>query len=361
MNRPAYWLSAFASVILFLQANDVRAQQAWKTGDLWDLKVEAAGKPAFIVHAMIAGSEKIDGAACWQLQFLPGNGAPPHLAKQRHRVVIDQKSGQPLRALRLADKQAIDVEKAGSATFVTGLPADLPLEVIPVSSLTEGRAAIAGSTRSVVVRRQLHKDYYFLEMTLFDNDVEAWSTSQQWMPGEKWWHRYERRIKGVVDLTADRLNAPPFNDDAKIANAKEWARFKKLHPLGGDPKLRQALDISKESRLPYLLDRIEKSSGRKLTLAENLAHHSPDFKGVTPANQVLLYIVMEIIEKIDLEDGRWVKTDDGYRLEGESRAIRAPARPVWPWLVAGSVLIAAAAAGYCWRRKRAAPAKASAA
>ena len=81
-----------------------------------------------------------------------------------------------------------------------------------------------------------------------------------------------------------------------------------------------------------------------------MTHHSPDFNGVTPANQVLLYIVMEIIEKIDLEDGRWVKTDAGYRLEGESRALRVPPRPVWPWLVAGSGLIAAA--GYCRHRKR---------
>ncbi len=352
MIRPITWLVALCVADLLLSASWAAAQPAWKVGDLWDLQVEVPGKKEHIVHVTVSGTELVDGAVCWQLLFFPGSSEAAKSASPRHRVVLDKKSGQPVRVLRLTDKQAVSVEKAGTAAFVTGLPQGVPLEWFAGSDAPLGRTALAGTNRFVEVRKQPAGRNYTLEMALFDGDEEQWSVRQLWMPGEPWWHTYERRVKGVVELSARRLNVPPLNDDAKIAAAKKSKHFVNLHPLAGDFKLRVYIELNKEAGLSELLLRMERATGRKITLADNLKYHHPDFKSVTAPRMLATYSIMEILAIIDLDDGRWTRTDDGYVLEGESRSIRLP-RPVWPWVVAGAALLVSAAAGVVWRRRRA--------
>ena len=67
-----------------------------------------------------------------------------------------------------------------------------------------------------------------------------------------------------------------------------------------------------------------------------------------------VYLVLEQIAQHHIDDARWVKTDDGYRLEGVSRALR-PLPPNRRWLWVSGAAIAALAIGsvvIIYRRRR---------
>jgi hypothetical protein len=115
----------------------------------------------------------------------------------------------------------------------------------------------------------------------------------------------------------------------EVSNQFPLRQDARLHPkmsvIGVDPKLAE------------FLERLHKSTKLSFTLADNLDYHDPKFGSVKLPN-VPACIVMEWIAQKDLDDGRWIKTDDGYRLEGTSRALRLPPRTFpWGWAVAALV------------------------
>jgi hypothetical protein len=76
---------------------------------------------------------------------------------------------------------------------------------------------------------------------------------------------------------------------------------------------------------------------------------------VLAAKGMLTWQVMELIREKQLKDGRWQRTDKGYRLTGTSLATRAPMEEAksgafWWWAVGGVVLGGAGLA--CWRRRK---------
>jgi hypothetical protein len=141
------------------------------------------------------------------------------------------------------------------------------------------------------------------------------------------------------------------------------AKFPHLAQLRADQRLHVKLSfVEHQPKLPDMIRHLETATRLRLTISESLAHHDPDFgmmDDIRPgyfnfANHSA-WMLMELIGDRDLTDGRWVKTDDGYRLEGESRALRLPPPPppVWPWVVAAIAFVAVGSAGvYRWRFKK---------
>jgi hypothetical protein len=62
--------------------------------------------------------------------------------------------------------------------------------------------------------------------------------------------------------------------------------------------------------------------------------------------------IMEWVAGRQMENGRWEKTDTGYRLEGISLALKIPESSGFPtWLVIGSILLLALASAVVLRMR----------
>jgi hypothetical protein len=159
--------------------------------------------------------------------------------------------------------------------------------------------------------------------------------------------------KVVIGPDAEKKQASA-KEKLQEALAKREERLKQF-PLRADPRLDPKISvIGVDPKLAEFLESLHQRTKLRFTLAENLDYHDPKFGSVKLPN-VPACIVMEWIAQKDLDDGHWVKTDDGYRLEGTSRALRLPPRTVpWGWAVAaivGGSLIATG--GFVIYRRRA--------
>ncbi len=328
-----------------------RPVDLWKPSpsENWLLRVESASGLSYFVSVLPFTLEPFHGAPCFQLWFSFDAKAPEHI-RQRRRILVDLKTGQTVRAYTWPDKKEIKVEADGPITFITGAPEGVPLELFASLEVSEGVSPLfrevplkkgtdpgdrgpeaPGSSRRMQIRREEQAPFVVMEMILTDKGVEELKVRQKWLPGEKWWREYERYVKGKKDLTAKLMNPPPTKEElaqreksqAAFLKAKEnWERFLKFHPLAADEKLRNRLSVVEE-RPPVqdLLQRLRKVTGIKLELADNLANHEPDLGSLQLPNMGA-YCFMEIIAKMDMENGRWEKIDGGYRLEGTSKALR---------------------------------------
>ncbi len=200
----------------------------------------------------------------------------------------------------------------------------------------------------------------FGNMTFYK--TPAWTVLQQIAETQVRNGRWEKSKNGYVlhgeprprGLYIDGPDAEKARLAEKEASHKEIAErqnavadLAKMHPLGMDRKLRAKLTIiESQATLRPLIDRLEDSTGLNLTLAENLTYHEPDLGNISLTNE-FAYTFIELIAKCDLDDGRWEKTDDGYRLEGVSRSLRPPPRRsyAWAWITGGTLLALAAAGG----------------
>ncbi len=185
-------------------------------------------------------------------------------------------------------------------------------------------------------------------------------------------------LKKANDEEVARLNKP-WNDFA--------AKYPHLAVLRKDRRLFVKLTIQEQSlKLPELVRRLEEATKLKLTFAENLKYHDPDLgtyldtrPGFFNAENHPAWQLLEYIGHQEMDDGRWIATKEGYRLEGKSQRLNPPAAPkapapplapkeppappvaapvesssVWLWpSVAGCALAFSAAAGaYRWRVRR---------
>ena len=129
--------------------------------------------------------------------------------------------------------------------------------------------------------------------------------------------------------------------------------FANLHPLGLDPVLRARFTVvEKKPKLDDMLRRLADATGLTFSLADNLSHHDPNL-GEMDLKNVYAYSLMGIIARHDLDNGRWEKTETGYRLEGVSRSLRSPpSRFPWAWAAIGVAVMLMAAGAFVIFRGR---------
>lgn len=124
--------------------------------------------------------------------------------------------------------------------------------------------------------------------------------------------------------------------------------------LRRDKKLYAKLSI--EATDPPLADLIPQlcaATGLNITLAENLTGHQPKLGAVRMAN-AHAWSFMQLIQRVDMDGGRWEKTPDGYMLTGTSKGLAIPpSRFPWAWLAIGVALTLMAAGGFVMYRSRA--------
>lgn len=336
---------------------------AWKTGDWWDLRVELADKTFFVLHAFVSGVEKAGGAACWQVTFLAGDKAPGHLKGLRYRLLVDQKTGQPVHAYRLAEKMDVAIESVGHDRFVTGAPEGFPLEwIIAADSAGKG----PGLARHIKVQRHKAADHVVFEMVLIDKGVEELKISQQWGKDEKWWHTYERKVKGATTLRSRRLNAPPLTTKVagggptKLDPALAKKAPKPLPLLRADPKLKAKVNIDGTNpKLDTILAKLQDATGLTIAMDPSLRFHDPDL-GKVHLGDFPAFGSMEMLAFFDLEEGDWQQTETGYLLTAK-RSLRERPRTFWekPWPYVTLALLGLVLVVGVWRvwKKRSAQGK----
>ena len=103
--------------------------------------------------------------------------------------------------------------------------------------------------------------------------------------------------------------------------------------LRRDARLQAKLSITtKQIALTDLLDKLADATGLRFELAHNLEDHQPAL-GQLDLKSVPAFSLMELIASRQMIDGRWIKTDAGYRLQGQSRAADTSSALSW-WVIA---------------------------
>jgi len=144
----------------------------------------------------------------------------------------------------------------------------------------------------------------------------------------------------TTNYLAAQEKAKPSADPFELRRDR---RLAVLVIVGGDkPKLEE------------ILQSLRGATGLLLTVADNLADHEPDFGKVNLGAHPRAWQVMEMVAHRQLRNGRWEKTENGYRLTGHSLV---PVRPTTNlfvilllWFLPGIVVVGLTAF-YWWRRK----------
>src|SRR5216684_2027461 len=194
-----------------------QATLSWKTGDSWHISVELILKEPpekpkisgtekektpiihqYDMHIVILGTEKVDGANCWKVDFLIAEKKPPAGLTGRYRVCVDAEDGWPRKAFSFRDYRNLPIDQFDKARCLTTVPVGYPMEIFPAAELRDAKGAKSSYTLKVTSSPETGVRTAILR-TGDDNELEI---RQKWKEGEKWWHEYERYRKGNLDLRA---------------------------------------------------------------------------------------------------------------------------------------------------------------
>jgi hypothetical protein len=326
---------------------------AWKPGTgLWTMSVttyadgEERGRSCFM-RAWVIGNETAQGADCWRVVFMPEK-VP---LMPTYYVAYDKQTGwlrnvsrdSGLRTIpehqvaSLAVGQATapqgpwiaaahfwarrrerlqflatSLQTADKASWLKDPQPGYPLELFPLADFENADAGVR------LTRKKVSEKETLLEWRM-EHEGRTTTIQQRWLAGATWWWQYDRYVNGKKELSAT----------VPLQGTESYAQ---KFPLRGDPRLSaRIMDLPTLPTFASMLEKIEKATGLKLTLDKNLENHRPElgnFQG--GKNGWIAWQLMEVIEKRQLKDGRWRKTDLGYQLEGTSaaRLVAPPPPPV---------------------------------
>jgi hypothetical protein len=360
----------------------------------------------YIVRALVTGKSTIGGMDCWNLAFVHGERTPPEL-ENSYSLSVAKETGWPLKIIHSKQLKRVPenmlaasnfalghaynnlgivgvtpmlrsgyikpteqiawLERFGGASFITAAPEGYPVEIFPLHELGQFSSSKSGAT--LTLRNEKKDGFIIVEAVLTFGEKDRLLIRQKWIEGEKWWREYERYVDGRKDLYARQVMPPVV----KAAPIVDPGKPDPLY-LRRDPKLQVVVEIEERgAKLSVLLQRMNRATGLTLTLDANLVNHRPDLGFVQSSKQgYRAYDVMGIIERAQLENGRWLKTEQGYKLTGVSKApmpavstekateVEPESRPsggAMSWLIGGGAILGVflfAGAGYGilrWRQK----------
>jgi hypothetical protein len=308
----------------------------WNKDDSWKIQVThfaasvaADGKAAkrdatsaglsYTLNMLIPNERELGRVSCWRVFFIPGQKTPQHLAQQRW-ITVEKKSGWVRQAERHDGKAVVQIalEETADASFFLEPPEGYPLELFPLSG--PWRTRIEHDEGTLTIWREVTDNQIVLEAIMEKDGEEEYKIIQKWIKGEKWWREYERYVRGRKDLYARLIPSP-------TKKATESSQKSEVPPnydlsLRKDLRLRPTLTVQeKNPDLTAVLARLEKATGLSLNLDDKLAEHRPQL-GHVQLRDAPAWSVMEWVSQMQVEDGRWEKTTDGYRLIGQSTAPR---------------------------------------
>jgi hypothetical protein len=324
----------------------------WEDKDSWSLEVKPSDNNVYLVRLTITELDE----QRWSLGFFPASGAPEGLHSLWHVVTVDKRTGFPELAWS-EDDFHIKIEQVDKASFVTGIVDGVPLEWLNANELPEGKLSLRGK-RTVEISKRTEGDKYLLEMIVMDGDVEQLRVLQTWVNGEKWWHSYERRVKGELVLSARLLDVDAVK--GKEADSGETAISYSQRPvIALDPRLKGRVElIARHPKVEDVLGILSSETGLKLSIDPDLAEKPPDL-GEIELHSAVCWSVMNYIAVRYPVETAWRKSEDGYVLMAVPSTNEQPS---W-WkrirvllILAGSPLLAilGTAAGIVMLRRRAA-------
>jgi len=360
---------------------------SWKLGNSWHVELEMSpidkdgnGLPAekpltkYDMHVLILGPDAAAGPNVCKVDFLIHKKPSPGGITYRQRLIVELKTGWPIKAFSFRDYKPMPIRNFGEVRFLIGAPQGYPLEILPPAEDFEaavGRSKLTFTTEAEgTVRRAI----------LWDGDVKDIEIRQVWKKGASWWSEYERYRKGKLDLRG-RLVEPVKTATLKPAPKPappEPAKTKSTYPpfvdethdpLPKDPEL-QAIVTWRASnpRVQDVLAFLGKHTKRSLTM-KDVDEATPVFGTVT--FNLTVAMVMKDLARTAPVRGRWEKTETGYCLVGthttnvadaanvatEPNAARAEPDPFRSQLLIAVVLVGVALGLVClfrhWQLRRA--------
>jgi hypothetical protein len=134
-----------------------------------------------------------------------------------------------------------------------------------------------------------------------------------------------------------------------------------------DERLQTKLNVDRlNPDIHWLLEQLSQKTGASFTLDDNLQNHAP-LLGSFQMGDAPAWMILNILEQQQLDNGRWLKDGNGYVLTGKSavpnktddQPMIAARRPI-PWLpisgVAVALIVTGFGVGFVLRRRRAKPA-----
>jgi hypothetical protein len=95
--------------------------------------------------------------------------------------------------------------------------------------------------------------------------------------------------------------------------------------LREDPKLQAKVTIVEVNlELSRVFERLQQATGVRFSLAAHIENHRPKLGGFA-FRDTQVWVIMDLVARVDLEEGRWERAADGYRLTANaSRAMQEP-------------------------------------
>lgn len=341
-----------------LPARAAESKPTWKAGNLWLVDVDIVQRAdaedkneksaRFQMEVIVTGTDRVGASQCWLVLFRPRKGAPFSMG-QPYIVFVDQETGWPRKLARAnedAIPEAVIVQRFAHVTTVTGAPHGFPLEIMP---LFESRdIKVEGYPVSLSLRKRDEGKQTIFEARVTFEGKEELLIRQRWTEGQPWWDEYERYVNGRKDLFARRTGFVPHKETPPKPKKVEAPSALGEQPndpfhLRRDPRLQKKVRlVGGNLSIGDILRAVEAATGVSFEVDSGLAGHAPDL-GSVQMRDAPAYTVLEMVAQRQLENGRWAKSEKGYRLTGNS-LVPTPAGDsawliVW-WVLAGVVVLA---------------------
>ncbi len=276
---------------------------AWKPGDGWELTLvepAADGNPrSYPVRVAVTAVQRLRDHDCWRVEMIP----PADLGIGV-RVLVDPDTGL-VPALFPRDKFIEKKVATPAGLPLANAPPSWPIEVLPFFKPGVFRSTDSAWRLSVTADRAPEATVW--QAQLFQGDREVLLVRQKWRDGEKWWDEYERYAEGQLRLSGRRAarTVTPYP-----------------YPLRLDSRLAARVPLRNSTpEVKDLLHALSQATGLTVTLDPALESHNADYGVLQSGKQGLrAWQVMELMEREQLLDGRWAKTETGYTLSGRSTA-----------------------------------------
>jgi prepilin-type N-terminal cleavage/methylation domain-containing protein len=367
-----FWSAILWVVFCFplrAQQNAPAFQSKWRQGDAWKVDVETYPRNPLGTKGMVAkgtllpssrysilfqvsGTKDWFGKQAWRLDVIPSEDAPPEVLG-KWTLLVDKQDGWPCGITKGEESFPIWFDSIGPIPVLSTAPFGLPLELVPDGKIAKMKAP--GS--SISLYRNLRKagQAFVQEVVIVRADRDDVTIKQVAFDDEKWWREYERHYKGQLDLrarlTSDSVAAWKKHESSTNLLAKD-ASGVKSSVLQDDPRLHAKLSgtFSKPT-VPELLASLEQATGVPMTCDMGNDADKPAFMSMS-LNKSYAWAVMHRLEKSEIVNGRWEKTESGYRLVRTVTPGTSRVQIILLWVVGGAVVLSCLFAGAWYYRRR---------